>query len=365
MKIINLMFLTFTVLLSSCKGQLTSSNNDNLNTFLKVNNNTVETASSGISIWAIYQDKKGNIWFGSNGQGVYKYDGITTTLFNADVGLCSNQIREIKEDKHGNIFISTTNCISKYDGQSFTTLLPIKSNKWKLDKDDVWLRSGVAYNPGPLRYDGNQLHQLEFPKSPNEDEFYKTNSNHTNATYSLYDIYTIYKDINGHLWFGTGNLGLCRYDGKNISWMYEDQLTNTPEGGSFGIRSIFEDSKGKYWICNSKNSYNFSTDSRSESGYHQLSYKKEKGMDFSNLKKDKTYFLSIVEDKNGVLWMSSYREGVYRYDGKEAKQYLIKEGDKIVNVFCIYYDQSGVLWLGTEDNGVYRFNGNEFERFKF
>jgi len=34
---------------------------------------------------------------------------------------------------------------------------------------------------------------------------------------------------------------VCRYDGKSILWLYEDHLTNLPNGGSFGIRAILED----------------------------------------------------------------------------------------------------------------------------
>jgi hypothetical protein len=37
--------------------------------------------------------------------------------------------------------------------------------------------------------------------------------------------------------------------------MYEEHLTITEEGGSFGIRSIVEDRDDKFWICNTSNRY--------------------------------------------------------------------------------------------------------------
>lgn len=315
-------------------------------------------------VWTIYQDKKGNYWYGSDGNGLYFNNGISLTQYSIGSGLCGNQIREINEDKYGNIIISTPECVSKFDGKKFITLTPIKTNEWKLNKDDIWLRGGSADNPGPLRYDGKQLHQLEFPKSPNEDEFYKKYPSHNKSAYSPYDIYTLYKDKNGHVWFGTGNLGLCRFDGKTISWMYEDDLTYTPEGGSFGIRSIFEDSKRKFWICNTKNSFKMVTGNKMIDGYSYLNYKKEKGIDFSKFNKDKIYFQSIVEDKNGELWMTTFNDGVYRYNGTESKHYIIKDGEKAVNILCIFKDKKDVIWLGTELNWVYRFNGEDFERYK-
>ncbi|MEO5583366.1 MAG: two-component regulator propeller domain-containing protein [Saprospiraceae bacterium] len=53
-------------------------------------------------------------------------------------------------------------------------------------------------------------------------EFYKNNPN---SPYSPYEIYTIYKDSKGNIWFGTSNFGICRYDGKSLSWRYEKHLT--------------------------------------------------------------------------------------------------------------------------------------------
>jgi ligand-binding sensor domain-containing protein len=59
------------------------------------------------------------------------------------------------------------------------------------------------------------------------------------------------KTVKDIMWFGTASLGLCRYDGKTLSWHYEEQLQTTPEGGDFGTRAIFEDKDGKFWINNS------------------------------------------------------------------------------------------------------------------
>ena len=40
------------------------------------------------NIRAIYEDKKGNYWLGSDGEGLYQYDGKTLTLFTTADGLC-------------------------------------------------------------------------------------------------------------------------------------------------------------------------------------------------------------------------------------------------------------------------------------
>ena len=90
--------------------------------------------------WSIFQDQKGNYWFGSNGDGVIFYDGDSLRRFTERDGLVNNTIRGIQEDHLGNIFIETPHGVSKYDGKKFTTLTPTISpiNQWKLLPNDLW-----------------------------------------------------------------------------------------------------------------------------------------------------------------------------------------------------------------------------------
>ncbi|MBK6838527.1 MAG: hypothetical protein IPG90_09815 [Bacteroidetes bacterium] len=46
--------------------------------------------------------------------------------FSTKNGLSGNRIRSIQEDKQGNIFISSLGGINKFDGQTLTTLTPVK-----------------------------------------------------------------------------------------------------------------------------------------------------------------------------------------------------------------------------------------------
>lgn len=320
----------------------------------------------GKSIVVIFQDQKNIFWFGSKGDGVYKYDRKKFVLFSMQDGLCSNSILGIQEDQFGNIYFDTPTGVSKFDGQKFTTLEIIESpsakNEWQLNPDDLWFRMGWDKN-GPYRYDGQSLYPLEFPKTDQEDEFY---SKYPNSSYNPYGIYTLYKDRQGSLWFGTAALGLCRYDGKSISWLYEKQLTETPSGGDFGIRSIIEDREGYFWFCNSRYRYKLLPDSLETNKIKHLNYKRKNGLGQSkaNNKTHFPYFSSIAEDKEGDLWMATYDNGIYRNNGTALLHYPIQNGDTDVLLFSIYKDQQGVLWLGTQNAGVYRFNGNAFEQFK-
>ena len=48
------------------------------------------------NIRSIFQDKKGNFWFGTNGAGVYRYDGEKLQQFTEKDGLSNNQIQHIQ-----------------------------------------------------------------------------------------------------------------------------------------------------------------------------------------------------------------------------------------------------------------------------
>ena len=76
-------------------------------------------------ILSIYQDQAGNLWFGTDGCGVSRYDGITFTTFTTEDGLADNQVRSIYQDSEGNLWFGFYGgVVSKYDGQVFQTLTP-------------------------------------------------------------------------------------------------------------------------------------------------------------------------------------------------------------------------------------------------
>lgn len=327
---------------------------------------TVKNLSN--SIWIIFQAQNGDYWFGSDTNGIFRFDGKTIVNFTERDGLSSNRIRNIQEDKHGNIYFSTLAGIDKFNGSSFTYLKPIKNmfpnSNWKLQSDDLWFSIiGKNGEKGPYRFDGENLYQLEFPKHFMEDDYFKR---FPNNAWSPYEVYFIYKDQKGNMWFGTSNFGLCRYDGYTLSWMYEDHLTNVPNGGSFGIRSIIEDLHGSFWICNSQHRYTMTPDFVEENGNRFIKYHKEKGID--NLKSadgfNYIYFMSAVVDSSNNLWLATYDDGVWKYNGKSTTRYEVKEGPKDYTVFSIYKDKKGNLWLGTHAGGAFKFNGLSFERFK-
>lgn len=305
----------------------------------------------GSSVMYVFQAKSQDYWFGSNDQGVYRYDGKITVNFTTKDGLCSNRIRGIQEDKSGNLYFTTYEGISKFDGKSFTTLGILARSprtNWKKQSDDLWFvgppDAGVVF-----RYDGKWLHRLEFPKTKLGDEHFAKmpRSKFPNAIYNPYDVYCILKDSKGNLWFGTACVGVCRYDGKSFDWLTDKILTEAP------VRSIFEDRKGNYWFTYSGGA--------SLDGFRVVN-------DFGKLQERANGTIvegmSILDDNNGKLWAAALGAGAFKFNGKQKLPYPIKEGNTTIEAFAIYKDNKGILWLGTHNGGAYKFNGQAFEKFR-
>ncbi len=176
-------------------------------------------------------------------------------------------------------------------------------------------------------------------------------------------VFVIFQDEKVVYWFGTETLGVCRYDGRSFRWLYEDHLTNPATGGSFGIRSVLEDRRGRFWFSSTK--YRYAISPNGASGNAPLEYRTEIGIPDvgSREANDRLYCLSMGEEDERNMWMVTYRDGVWRYDGKRMIQYKVKEGAKEVTLFSVYKDKRGDLWLGTHEAGAYRFNGKTFEKF--
>ncbi|MBL7937094.1 MAG: hypothetical protein JNM51_14900, partial [Bacteroidia bacterium] len=206
---------------------------------------TTTTNEVDRNIRSIFQDNNGNYWFGTNGAGVYRYDGKILTQFTVKEGLSNNQVQSIQEDTFGNIWFGTgVFGVSKFDGKTFTTFTNKENlqlsngadNKWKTEQNDLWFYAGG----GVYRYNGNSLVYLPLSK-PNINSKQSQNSP---FNLSRYAVYSILKDKKGNVWFGTQAQGVCRYDGKTFTWFTEKGLSGS------AVLGLFEDSKGNLWFGN-------------------------------------------------------------------------------------------------------------------
>lgn len=314
----------------------------------------------GRNIMIIYQDKKDNYWFGSWETGLYRYNPSAATKtfihFTTKDGLPHQRINEIKEDKSGNLYFNTGDGISQFDGQHFTTLKEesLSDSEWKLDPDDLWFTSS-RFSGFVYRYDGKKLYRLQMPETDRGGDFM---SQHKSVS-SAYAVYSIYKDSKGNVWFGTGAAGACRYNGKSFDWIEEEDVTEYHNGPANGVRSIIEDSQGYFWF---NSMYRYVVYGHA---LKQRFYNREKSIGNLDGKPDSDFYeyMSIAKDNHQTLWIATYGNGVWHYNGQNTLYYPVQFKGEDITIFSIYKDNKGDLWLGTHENGAYKFNGKTFEKF--
>jgi len=344
------------ICLNSCNGQIQNKNrtNEDGKANLIYQTNSFKTTFNSIdkNIRSIFQDKNGNYWFGTNGAGVYRYDTKTLTQFTVKDGLADNQVINIQEDDLGNLWFGAgVFGISKFDGANFT----IPTNKvkitngtetdWKSTNNDLWFYAGG----GVFRYSNSSLDYLPFDPSSSKSQ--------TNSPFSLsrYGVYCILKDKKGNVWFGTQAEGVCKYDGKKLTWFKEKGLAGP------AVLGIFEDSNGILWFGNNGAGL-FRYDGKTLTNFTE-----EKGLNNADfIASGKTGLrtlarvYSINEDNNGNIWIGTVDAGVWKYDGTNLTNYTTKDGLTSNAVNTIYRDKNRELMFGTDGNGICKFNGTIF-----
>jgi ligand-binding sensor domain-containing protein len=115
---------------------------------------------------------------------------------------------------------------------------------------------------------------------------------------------------------------------------------------------MIQDKDGYFWLSNFISKYKIEP--------NNLQYEKIKVIEKTKLK----YFNSGITDEDGNLWMTTYGNGVWKYDGKMFTKIEVKKGTENVLLVSIYQDKKGTIWLGTDNDGVYKQNGDKFEKFK-
>ena len=294
------------------------------------------TRDEGLSnnrIYDILEDRKGNIWLGTYLGGAIMYDGETFTIFTENEGLSSNNVRSILEDSRGNIWFGTGGGgASRYDGENITHF----SQKEGLSSNFVW--SIVEDGQGTLWFgtEGGGVSMYDGEKFT-----YLTTNEGLSDNYIRY----ILEDSMGQLWFGTGGSGVSMYDGSLLTHFTEK------EGLSSNlIRSILEDSRGHLW---------FTTDGGGVSMYN--------GKEFLHITENEglsnNYNWSIMEDRTGNIWIGTWAGGVCVYRWDSFIHFTEKEGMGNNIVWSMLEDSEGNIWFSTEGGGVVRYNGRSFTHF--
>jgi ligand-binding sensor domain-containing protein len=310
-------------------------------------------------IRSIFQDSKGNYWFGPAGQSAVRYDGKTLRYFsrneffqgNSHVAQdYGNSVHAIAEDKKGNIWFGTYDGAVKYDGATFRSYtekdglsnLNVGRKCILVDKaGTIW----VGTSGGVFRYNHSADNFSPF---------------HLLGSIKVKDIM---EDEAGNIWFASEGKGVFRYDarlparpagepdgqGKKIKNFTEKEgLGDNYAGG------MAQDKAGNFWFLMKNGICRYD-------GKNFIEITAKDGLGGSE-------FWGILIEKSGIIWVTA-RGATTRYDPSiptsNPKAFTVFTPEDGLNccVQSMYQDRSSNMWWGT-GQGLYRFDGKHFYQVK-
>jgi ligand-binding sensor domain-containing protein/signal transduction histidine kinase len=256
------------------------------------------------AIYSLYKDKEGGIWAGTYFGGINYFPKQYTAFEKFYPGynnrsLSGNAVREICEDQYGNIWVGTED-----------------AGLNKLDK-----ATGIFKQ-------------------------YKPSGASKDISYS--NIHGLLAKGN-ELWIGTFEHGLDIMNiktGKVIKHYPSGNRSNILKSSFIVV--IYQAKNGQVYTGTRQGLYRFMEDADNFYSIPQIpSY---------------CFIHSILEDKNGILWIGTMGNGLYFYDpvtrksGHFGYDPKIKKGLPGNSVTTLFISSNGQLWIGTEGGGLCSFN---------
>lgn len=271
-------------------------------------------------------DKMGNLWLGTAGDGVCRYDGSSCANYTIAQGLASNVVFSILQSSDANLWFATSGGLTRYDGYRFVTFttkdgLPgnFISSLAEDTRGNLWVGTSEG---GLARYDGKSF--TNFTTSQGLPDNY---------------IRCLLKAQDGTLWIGTATGGLSNYDGHQFkNYSVKDGLADN------AVTNMMQGHDGDIWVSSQSGISKW--DGKSFTVYSL-------GQKFSENKIN-----CAEEDDEGNIWIGTSNKGVLKFNGREVVSYNIIQGGREGNITSIRNDEKGNLWFTTWGNGVFRYKAN-------
>lgn len=243
-------------------------------------------------------------------------------------GVAQSQVFSLIQDSRGYLWMGTRGGgISRFDGMNFKTYTVNEGliNNYvfciKEDSDHIlW----IGTNSGLSRYNGIEFNNYQ----PANDS-------------SQVWIQDIDFDKKGRKWLAT-NSGVQFLNNNNVF----TNVTDLMKVKRTVVNAIHVDKAGDIWYGNGEGLYKITENNGLFSSKH---YGKEQG--FMN-----NSITSIREDQKDNLWIGTYGDGVYEFNGKKFARIDFHLELYKQTVLDIYFDNRDNIWLATLSSGIAQYN---------
>jgi ligand-binding sensor domain-containing protein/signal transduction histidine kinase len=320
-------------------------------------------------ILCLHLDRRGQLWLGTDGAGLMRYDGEKFHVFTErSPGSSINVVRAIAEDAEGNLWLGTRGGLGRWrDGKAtwFTEtrgFTNAANSVWNLtfdDKSDLWITDWVSLKT------------------------FKNNIFETAVRSDAIPLRAVYPGKSGDLWVGMLGRGMRRNSAGEWSDVYEQR-----QFGNSEVAAFCQTSAGELWLGARKGLYRCRNDSwyqvkgeRLESAEIRVIFEDREGSlwvgtgtaGLLRLKRPlvKTFaaddglgngpVLGLCEGSDGGLWVGLNDGRIAERKAERFVSWPIANGKSMeAPVKSILRTRDGGLWIGTFGNGLQRFQNNEF-----
>lgn len=315
---------------------------------------------------ALYEDRTGTLWIGTEGGGLNRFDRNTEQFIHYQhdpsnpKSLSHNAVSVIYEDHTSTLWIGTWGGgLDDFDRrtQTFIHYQPDQEDPESISTDQILSiyedRAGTLW-VGTWESGLERLEARATLDSPGRFRHYQNDPENPDSL-SHNSIWTIYEERNGMLWLGTEGGGLEKFDPKSGKCSHYRSDPEDPYSlSSDDIRVVYKDQAGTLWVGTFGGGLNkfdrqtgqFIRYLPDPSNPHSLSHEEIR---------------TIYEDRSGMIWVGTNLGGISKFNRKP--KFISYQNDpgtaNSLNdnlVFSFYEDQGGILWIGTWDGGLNRFD---------
>lgn len=315
------------------------------------------TNPSGNTIIAMQEDRQGDLWLGTEDDGLYLFDPLRrsfTRYGHSDKeasSLGNNMIKCMLMDHKGQLWTGSINgglnllhapagnfyhyAYEPGNGSSLSqrTISALYEDR----QGNLWVgthRGGInIYSPSIGKFD-----------------LYRQETSPGSLTYN--DVKTFCEDKSGNIWVGTdgGGLDLFLRD-QHIFRHYRNDPFNDRSLGSNAVLDVMQDREGRLWVSTWGGGLNLFDPSRG-TFTRFLNDPRDPHSISSN------FVQKTIEDYAGNLWVATYYGGLELFDALHGSfRRVIDDPSGATSlsgkdIVSLLEDKEGRIWIGTDDGGL-------------
>ena len=313
---------------------------------------SIKEGISKVGIYTIVQDDLGFIWLGTNGAGLYRYDGISYTNFKYHIkdssSLSSSRVLSSYLDSENRLWFGTEDGLNLYDREN-DRFKRIDNAAIESPEGGMTISSIIESPDGHLLV--GTLNQGLFKLKLPEFWFEKIISKEVLDSQTL-NINALAYDINGKLYAATDR-GIKEYDPKTKTLK---PFNLTEENGAelqnieMPIESLIIDDFNQMWAGSRSN------------GLLKITLVSDDAISrnpsVEHLKMTTNQILSLLDLKDGTIMCGTENDGLYHLDdsGRILNNYASNEDSEHKihsnSIWSMFLDNQDRIWLGYYNKGV-------------